>query len=156
MQILVILAATMFLTGGGEQSNDAAKKSLEKLQGTWAMVGGEEVGERFTKDDVKMEPVSFVFKEDKLTVIRDGKEDGVLTVLLDPSTKPATIDLLFTDEKHRGEKILGIYALADDELQICLNTKFRPSKKHDPRPTEFVTKSGGPGRLLFVLKRDKK
>jgi uncharacterized protein (TIGR03067 family) len=79
-----------------------------------------------------------------------------VTFVVDPSKKPATIDLVFTDEKNKGEKVLGIYALENDELKICLNTKFRPSKKDDPRPTEFATKSGGPGRLLFVLKREKK
>jgi uncharacterized protein (TIGR03067 family) len=46
----------------------------------------------------------------------------------------------------------GIYALDGDGLKICFNTR---DDAKQPRPTEFKTVKGD-GRVLLVLKREKK
>ena len=79
---------------------------------------------------------------------------------IDPSKSPKELDLHFTEEDKKGKVCLAIYELDGDKLTICTNTKLRPTDD-EKRPNVFSTKKPGergevPGKLLFVLERQKK
>jgi uncharacterized protein (TIGR03067 family) len=125
------------------------KKDLEKLQGTWTHVGGEEQGKKV--DEIKGDPIVLVFKGDKLSWKR-GKEEKVMTVKLHPDMKPAGIDLIIPKEKINH----AIYAVDGDKLTIRIDNKFKPNEPKD-RPTDFSQeKFKGDHQLLFIFKREKK
>ena len=67
---------------------------------------------------------------------RDGKSFAGTRIELDPSRDPRTIDVIPDGGKDRGERMLGIYKLEDDQLTICMAA---PGK---PRPAEFKAERG--------------
>jgi uncharacterized protein (TIGR03067 family) len=139
---LVLVAG--LLVAAAPRQDDASKKDLEKLQGTWKA----ETAQRGGKDApaVVVENLRLVIAKDKLT-IKDGTEVEAATFKLDAGKKPiAAIDIVIKGDK---ETLLGIYEIKDDTLKLCWN----PSGKD--RPTEFVSKADTE-IVLFVLKRVKK
>jgi uncharacterized protein (TIGR03067 family) len=141
--VFAIVAAGLLLSAAAAQE-DAAKKELQKLKGTWTVVSAEREGKAF-----KIEGDKFTFADGKVTIkTRDRADD--FTCKLDPTATPMIIDLIPTDEKRKGEAMEGIYKLDGDELKICV---FRPGGVKE-RPAEFATKPGS-NRILVVLKRDK-
>ena|ERR1700722_13317304 len=106
-------------------------------------------------------------KNEETTLVIDGgtvawtytKKEGntatqstiTFTYKLDPTKKPAEIDLMPTSGTFEGKVFSSSYKLDDidgNTLEICRN---QPDLK---RPTEFVSKEGTEHRLL-ILKRVK-
>src|SRR5262249_40694117 len=71
------------------------------------------------------------------------------TYRVDPTMKPATIDLTVVQGPEKGKTFRGIYAVEGDSYKIC-----RPVKPDQARPTEFGTKADS-GLMLTVWKRQK-
>jgi serine/threonine-protein kinase len=121
-----------------------ARQDLEKLQGTWTMVAAERGGQsEKTARDLQATFTGVRF------ATRSG--DKVLfqsTFTLDPSAKPKAIDIVFTEGSDKGKSRQGIYVLEGDTLKVCYSDVGRE------RPTEFTTKEGTGGHLLFVYRRD--
>ena len=86
---------------------------------------------------------------DKFTVTEENNATFGGTFKVDPSKKPKTIDVTFTDGPEKGKIALGIYELEGDTYKVITD----PAGKS--RPTEFAVKPGS-GHVLQVLKREKK
>jgi uncharacterized protein (TIGR03067 family) len=121
---LALLAAVSLLVAPDDVTKDSAKKELEKLQGTWVLVGAEEKGHVLTEAEAKAEDQTLLIKGDKLTLLR-GKHHDTCTIRLDPSKKPAWMDLIFDGDKANH----AIYSLEGDKLTICVSYKYGPNKK---------------------------
>ena len=142
-----------------DDPQDAIKKELMRLEGTWQGVGGEEVGYVLTPEAAKKEEEEFVFKGDTLTVRKHGKVLVEFKVSINPSKNPKEMDLRFTKGDNEGKMCLAIYSLEGEQLRICTETKLRPSRG-GPRPNVFTTQKPQeepkrPGLLLFILERRK-
>jgi uncharacterized protein (TIGR03067 family) len=94
-----------------------------------------------------------VIEGDKKTGWSDemGKKVNVqeVTIKLDPTAKPKTVDKVITKGPGKGETMLGIYKLEGDQLTICLAVGGKE------RPTEFAAPANG-NAMVVVYKREKK
>jgi uncharacterized protein (TIGR03067 family) len=126
--------------------DDAVKKELKKVEGTWVLTSGEEKEDKVSDDVLKN--TSLTIEGNKHT-FKIGDQTIAGTHTVDPTTKPKSIDTAQTEGPFNGKTLLGIYKLEGDKLTLCLAL---PDKE---RPTEFTTKSGT-GTLLYTFKREKK
>jgi RNA polymerase sigma factor (sigma-70 family) len=133
----------------GEQ---AVKNELEKLQGTWILVGGGFKGREDPEEDIQKVLESnhwqkLVISDKNFTwgsVIDEEAMKG--TLALDPTRRPKTIDLTFTRD---GKTVTGkcIYQLDGDTLKL--------SYGEPDRPTEFKTTPDSDMPRLYIWKRKK-
>src|SRR4051794_39250113 len=96
------------LIGADEPKPDAAAKELEALQGTWTMVSFEVNGEAAPEEQVKTGRL--VVKGSTYTPTL-GDKRVTLTMVLDPSLTPRTIDLTPVEGPEKGQLLKGIYKL---------------------------------------------
>jgi uncharacterized protein (TIGR03067 family) len=157
---LPALWATMLLVPDNQSEKrkpstaDAKREALDKLQGSWLVVGAEEGGKKIPENDVKKAKETFVVKGDTMTYRRDGKVQVKMRIILNPEKTPKEIDLLFSDGKERGYKNHAIYQLDGDTLKLRMNDKFGGNSVNE-RPTDFSTAQGKEA-VLFILKLSKK
>jgi uncharacterized protein (TIGR03067 family) len=120
---------------------EAVKKELAKLKGTWQLVSAETDGVKLPAEQVKQ--IRVIIQEGKHSVYFGEKvvADGV-EFHIDPSASPKTTE----DTLKDGKKIRGIYKLEGDTLTSCVAA---PDKE---RPSEFTGKKGS-GYTLRVFKR---
>jgi uncharacterized protein (TIGR03067 family) len=147
-QAILVLAFGFFI-GGGDRSDDAAKKELATLQGTWVLISAEQDGKKLPEDAVKKTKITF--KNDTY-VFPDASgiatsQEGIIKV--DPSKTPKWMESKATNDAAKGKLSLGIYEIAGDDYKVC----FAPPGKD--RPKEFSSKPGS-GHILQVWKRAKK
>jgi uncharacterized protein (TIGR03067 family) len=120
----------------------AAKKELEKLQGTWYTISinsrGTASGEDRT-DTITYEGTEYIQRS-------NGREwiAGTITIV-DATASPKQIDYTVTQGQHKGLHYRSIYTLDGDNHQICSD------EGNNNRPTEFSGKAG----FLRVTKRDR-
>jgi uncharacterized protein (TIGR03067 family) len=143
MRITMVWLATVVICLDIEAAQDnASKKALDGLQGTWKMVSSQVGGKTTELSPTDQERRSWTFKGDELTL-----QGLVVTVKLDPSKKPAHIDLV----PHKGVGSgPGIYEHDGNSLKICL-----AAKPGDARPKTFEAPEESTV-AFFILKRDKK
>jgi uncharacterized protein (TIGR03067 family) len=142
--VLTLLLATGLLAAADTPKDDAGKKDLDKLKGTWQVVAMTIGGE--SGDKTLVQKMKLTIEGDRFT-LEDGRGKKTATVKLDPSKKPPAFDLMPTGEKL---VVLGIYELDGDALKLC----WQGDEKKD-RPTKFVSEKGG-RVMLMELKREKK
>jgi uncharacterized protein (TIGR03067 family) len=145
------------LAGQGEKRQApaaGARKDLDRLQGTWRVVGAEEQGNAIHEEAVKEAKETFVVKGGKMTYCRDGKVQVTMEITLAPGQTPKAMDLEFTDGKEKGYKNHAIYQLDGDWLKLRMNDKFGGNSASE-RPTEFSTAQGKEA-VLLLLRREKK
>ena len=145
ISIAMVLVTTP-LFGGGVGAGDAARKELQRLQGTWKVLKAQRSWDPTSTRNVNKHPV--IISGDKITFThRDEKRGDVAAITLDSRMKPAAIDL----RPGRGKVVLkGIYKLEKDKLTICIAVE-----PDAPRPMEF-TSTKKPKTSLLVLERVKK
>ena len=144
MRGLLFLTAAI-LVAADPPKEDAVKKDLKGIQGTWKVVAMEADGEKAPEEIVAA--LKLVFKDDTLTFVPGEPGFTNYTYKLDPTTKPAGFDMTHADEKNKGETQKGIYSLEGDSLKICFG-------KPGQRPKEFTAKAKS-GQAMYVLKRVK-
>jgi len=125
--------------------DDAAKKALEALQGTWEVEQVELAGKKAT-DDVKKVAATVVIDGATIAFRSSGtKEVRKGTLTIDPAKTPPWVDI--TDENKKNEP--GIYEVKDDTFKLCVG------RIGGDRPKEFASKAM-PESHLFTFKRAKK
>ncbi len=141
------LTAVVGLRLAADASDDAVKKDIKLFEGTWTVTSMEIEGMKAPEETYKNSKLvckgeEFSFTDPSGTVYK-GK------FKIDPSKKPKTIDITFTDGPNKDEVMLGIYELDETTYKLCAKAMTKD------RPTEFSAKQGS-GQILEVLKKEKK
>jgi uncharacterized protein (TIGR03067 family) len=137
-----VVAAGLLVGGAGREQ--AARRELDRLQGTWAFVSVEANGNKAPAD--KLKDLRWVIRGDQLFRREGGRTIAEATIRLDPTRKPKTIDLAGKDKEGRSRRGLGIYELDGDRLKIALGKE---------RPAEFRSAPGS-GVVLTDCRREPK
>ena len=145
LALLITAAAALPILADPPQ-DDAVKKELKKLEGSWATVSIEAAGQKVTDED-KIKTRKLSTKGDKYT-LKVGDETVQGTIEINPTKKPKTIAVKPESGTNKGKTLLGIYELDGDSLKICLAL---PGKD---RPAAFATAAEN-GQQLVVYKREK-
>jgi uncharacterized protein (TIGR03067 family) len=139
---LVLAAAVVAVAA--DAKDDANKKDLDALQGSWKVQklirGGDEAP---GKDSEK---VVFLFEGNKVSIDEGRPKKETATFKLDATKKPKAIDFVPETKKESAE---GVYDLDGDTLKLCFT---RPGTA---RPKEVASEKGSE-TILVVLKRQKK
>lgn len=146
---LLVLVLGLFVMGADKPKDDASKKDLDKLKGTWTATKMEHDGDDLLGNRFK--ELKLTFDGDKVSVksdLADLDNFTKLTIKIDPSTKPKLIDFTVSIGSEKGTVFEGIYKLDGEELTICTKVAGKD------RPSEFATKVGS-DLALVVLKKDK-
>jgi uncharacterized protein (TIGR03067 family) len=145
----VLLAALAALLSAADARDDAAKKELKKLEGTWVLVSGE-VGKKLSAEHVKKGKIVWKGAEVTVHTPHQSKEPIKGTVKVDPTKSPREMSWVRRTGPHAARTMLAIYEFkGDDQYRVC----FAPPGK--ARPRAFTTKAGS-GHMLHVWKRLKK
>jgi uncharacterized protein (TIGR03067 family) len=137
---LLLVLMVGLLGGADEPKDDAVKKDLKALQGNWTVVSIEVNGTKVPDDRIGGRNAAF--KGDQYSI-----HDFRLTVTLDPTKKPKTIDMVGKDGNGKPLSMVGIYDVDGDMLKICF---AKPNTK--VRPVQFETRPQT-GESLIVYKR---
>jgi uncharacterized protein (TIGR03067 family) len=143
-KVLAMLSVVVLLSTD-KATDQAAKRELDKLQGTWSYVAFEMNGEKMPDDQLKK--MSITYTGDKWTVKEEDRVVASGTQKLDPSKTPHEIDSPITEGDGKGITMLGIYEFKGDTFKVC----FDPSGQS--RPKSFTPKEG---QFAAVIKRQKK
>jgi uncharacterized protein (TIGR03067 family) len=119
------------LLGGDDATDKAIKADLEKLQGTYKMASLEVDGKSVPED--KLKSSTLTIKADKY-IIKVKDQTFETRMILDPSPKTKTIDMLFLDGANKDKKALGIYKIDGDSFTMC-----RALNPGQTRPQDFGT-----------------
>lgn len=128
---------------------DRIKRDYERLSGTWRLIRALEDGKEVPEDVARN--TRLVTKGDQFTILGDtglGTSPSG-TFRIDPTKRPKTVDSLQGNGPHKGETILGIYEIIDDDNKRAC---WAPPGK--PRPTDFTSEPGS-GHLLQYWRREK-
>jgi uncharacterized protein (TIGR03067 family) len=129
----------------GKDKETAIREELARFEGSWRFDSVELEGKAEAIEAFK--GIRLVLKGDHFTMaIPNASHEGTYTV--DPTARPKTIDVTFTDGPEKGKTSYGIYELEGDTYKVCIGLTGKP------RPTEFASKPGS-GHVLEVLKREK-
>jgi uncharacterized protein (TIGR03067 family) len=142
---LFLVLAVALLMAPDTAKDEAAKKEYEKLTGTWKIVSLQIEGTNAETDDIK--EMRLVLQGDHFT-LKQGGTDYNGTYKVDPTRKPKTIDVFFTDGPEKGNTAYGIYELDGDTYKVCISMTGKE------RPKEFASKAGS-GHVVEVFKRVK-
>jgi uncharacterized protein (TIGR03067 family) len=137
------LVAAAGLLSAADDKDDAIKKELKRIEGTWEVVSMEQNGQQLPLPDKKMLATfmgnKYVMKiGDQVVQEGEGK--------IDPTQQPRTLDVKVTSGDDKGQSMLGIYELKSDQIRACVAA---PGKK---RPTKFTSKND---QMLITYKRVK-
>jgi uncharacterized protein (TIGR03067 family) len=142
LKLSVAFSIAALLYSASARAQDAAEQ-LEKMEGAWSVASAQEEGKEQT--DEKSKKLSIVIKGDTLSFVFKGQPKTLdMKLKLDPSAKPATVDLISTIRE--GQVAQGIYELQGEGLKICW------ARNGKARPEGFSTKPGD-DRIFLTLKR---
>jgi len=149
MKARCFLLVAVALLLAADDAKDEVKKELARFEGTWKWVSLESEKEKLSADALKDPRLKLT--GDKFVVTGENAENAVMsgTFKVDPTKKPKTIDVTFSDGPQKGKTFLGIYELEEDIYKVCVDPEGKS------RPTEFAIKPGS-GYVLELLKREKK
>jgi uncharacterized protein (TIGR03067 family) len=143
--LVLVLALGCTLLAGAQDTKEAVKKELAKLEGTWQAAsitadGKEPPAEALKHHTLVIKDGNFTYSVGKMVL--EGK------LQLDPSKSPKTVDSVRTTGPEKGTVRKGIYELTDTTFQVCL----APVGKE--RPSAFTAKEGT-GNTMTLWKKAK-
>lgn len=148
-----LAVCVLLLVGADEKDKDKEKKADEKkpaekkadeaLQGVWSVTALSSNG----KEDKVTPGHKLIFKDGKLITKVGEKTLTTMKYKVDPTQKPATIDVTFMSGAAAGKTIRGIYEVKEGELKYAV-----AMGDGEERPSEFAPKAFA---YYYVLKRDK-
>ena len=138
-----MMAAVAFLAlavplARADEKDDAAKK----LEGTYEVVSVTVAGK---PDDAKKDEVTSFEIKDKMLVVKVKDRDESAKFTLDPSKKPAHIDIM---PKDATETVQGIYATKETDKGLELTIALSKEGPNADRPKDF----DGRGEHDIVIK----
>jgi uncharacterized protein (TIGR03067 family) len=148
LAIVSLFAAVRSQAADGEAKEKAGAKELQGFKGTWRLSSRQVDGKKFSEDEIK-DVIATIDKSGAFSVRQGDRVMDAGTVKLDPTTKPKTFEVAFSEGDNKGKKGLGIYEIDGDTFRSCC---ARPG---DARPDEFSATAGS-GRTLVVFQREKK
>ena len=120
---------------------------LDKLQGRWIMTAAREKSKVIDLEgEVRFE---MIVEKDHLTISRRD-EKYEFKIKLDPSKKPATIDLIIDHAKNDPKINYAIYRLDKDDFQLGFNDRLRPNSEKD-RPPDFEYRRSALGCFEYFI-----
>jgi uncharacterized protein (TIGR03067 family) len=140
---LLMLVVAVPLLGADGPKPDAVKEELKKFEGTWRLAAANIDGEERKPEDIKNG--SLVVVGDTFT-LKIGNETHKGTFSIDPSKKPRTIDVEFTEGTLKGTNVVGIYEMEGDTRKSCF------AGPQTDRPTDFCA---GKGKFRWTWKKEK-
>lgn len=149
MRRLMTIAALLAAAGW---TATAAQDEAKKLEGTYTVL--EIITEGKPSPKAK-ELKSAVIKGDTitLTIARGEKsKDEVAKFKLDPSKKPAHIDIM--PDRGEGKQIAGIYKTEETDKGLVLTMAFAGGPKEE-RPTDFKGEGDDAMVMKLLRKKDK-
>jgi uncharacterized protein (TIGR03067 family) len=143
-------AAVLLLIAGTAVGDDAAaKKMLKDLEGSYAPAVMKSAGEAI--DDALLKDTSFTIKGDTFVFrykMKDKTEEKQAVIVLDPSQKPAAIDLTPKEGPDASRPMLGIVKIEKDAVTLCWSDR----RDKPERPKEFTSTKAN-GYFLIVMKK---
>jgi len=140
--LLFVLAATAVVGADGSKP-DSIKDEIKKFAGTWKLVSASMDGVDQMPEQVKTG--SLVVESDKFT-LKIGNEIHKGKFVIDPTTKPKTIDVEFTEGPLKDSKVLGVYQIDGNKRKSCF------AEPTMDRPADLAA---GKGRYLWTWQADK-
>ncbi len=148
MKALVLPFLTVACGAGlAAADEDAVKKEIANLQGTWKFVDFQGPNADQAKE-LKGHGI-LVVTGNKMLFFLGKLKQGEGTFTVDPSKKPKHLDVTALDGPNKGMTLPAIYELAGDTLKLA---SFDDPKN---RPKEFKYAAGDTGGLA-TLKRQPK
>lgn len=145
-----LTAAALFLALAlpTARADEKADEAAKKLEGTYEVlsltVGGKADDKK--KDDVQ----AFVFKDGEI-IIKTGKRDEKAKFTVDPSKKPAHMDIM----PGKDETVPGIYETKDTDKGLELTIAFAKDGKAGDRPKDFKGEGKDTVVVRLLRKNDK-
>lgn len=121
------------------------KDDLKLMQGTWVVVRAESNGKDLSEGKLKELGIVISIKDRTLTKTEEGRSEQADIVVRSLST-PKQIDIMPLQGEKKGETIMGVYTVDNDELKLAIRGK------KDSRPTGFNTKPKS-GDTTYIMKR---
>jgi uncharacterized protein (TIGR03067 family) len=136
-------------SGSGDDKGGAAGKDLKALEGNWQLTRQEERGSLTPK--IVVARLRIVIEGNQMSwYIGNPAANQTADLSVDPTKNPRTIDAEITSGSAKDSKMLGIYRLDKDTLEICWG---EPGGK---RPTKFSSRPGvGSGNVYTKYEREK-
>lgn len=138
---LLVWATVLTATSGSDDE-------LARHQGTWRVRSFVRDG-MATPEEIATSIVRIVEK-DHVVWKREGKSFAGTTVKLDPSTRPASIDVIPDGGPNRDKASFGIYKLEGEILTICM------ADQGAARPKEFKAEKGSRHTLMVFDRLNQK
>ena len=122
-----------------------SEPELEKLQGAWQFT--QFVVNGHVESAESREGMQGVIRSNVMQLKAKNKREDAMRISLDPTAKPAAIDLAPDSEK--GVRLKGIYELDKDTLKICF------TMEGSERPKVFSSKKDERTVLIFLQRSQK-
>ncbi len=142
-RLFLVLFACLPATAGTGEPDDATKKEIAQLQGSWKVVSLTTGGEELSPKQLADLEMKVVFSGDRLKVHVSGGVSADVPFKVNPSKQPKVMEAAL-----KGKGSPGIYFLSGDVLILCA------AEGEAPTPTEFVSVKGK--SALWILKREKR
>jgi uncharacterized protein (TIGR03067 family) len=126
---------------------DDAEKALKEMEGTYSLKSLTKGG-KAAPAEVIAEFKEMMIKGDKITLKLKDK-DQIARLKLDPTKKPAHLDLTPTEGPEKDKTMKGIYKYEKGTLTIAL------ARNDGDRPKDFKEESDEVGTIVFQKKSDK-
>src|SRR4030081_2566778 len=116
MRLCATLIAVLLLNAAS-RADDAVKKEMALLDGTWSMVSGQINGQVMPEATAKSGKREA--KDGGVAISIGGQVFFKAKFTVDPNKKPKAIDYAMTEGFTKGKTQLGIYEIDGDTVKFC-------------------------------------
>jgi uncharacterized protein (TIGR03067 family) len=143
---LCVLIALVLAGSVSSSDQKPAKTDQERMQGNWDVVSLNANGKDVDEAPIKSAKVKIAGNQLTLVQSDPAKED-VVTIAIDPTQTPKTIEVTHHNADANAKPLRGIYELTATDLVIALSTD----------PDDFAPTDAKPGekRIVLTLRRPK-